>query len=75
MSLETLSIGMVVPALGILMNESYFEKFPAFLPYLRYLDNPTHQQLIIFGLVALAASFILKNFFIFSNPLSRYIRL
>ena len=65
MSLETLSIGMVVPALGILMNESYFEKFPAFLPYLRYLDNPTHQQLIIFGLVALAASFILKNIFLF----------
>ena len=65
MSLETLSIGMVVPALGILMNESYFEKFPAFLPYLQYLGNPTHQQLIIFGLMALAASFILKNIFLF----------
>ena len=56
---------MVVPALGILMNESYFEKFPAFLPYLQYLGNPTHQQLIIFGLMALAASFILKNIFYF----------
>ena len=65
MFLETLSVGMVLPALGILINESYFEEFPALIPYLAYLGNPTHQELIIIGLSALAGSFLLKNLFLF----------
>ena len=63
--LETLSVGMVVPALGILMSESYFEEIPYMLAYLEYFGHPTHEQLIIIGLSALAASFLLKNLFLF----------
>ena len=37
MVLETLSVGMVVPALGILMSKSYFEQIPAIIPYLDIL--------------------------------------
>jgi hypothetical protein len=46
MALETLSVGMVLPALGILMSETYFEKFPALIPLLDYLGNPSHKELI-----------------------------
>jgi len=63
--LETLSVGMVIPALGILMSESYFEEIPALLPYLHYLGHPSHQELIIIGLSGLAVSFLLKNLFLF----------
>jgi hypothetical protein len=36
-SLETLSVGIVVPVLGILLNETYFEEIPALSSYLQYL--------------------------------------
>ena len=65
MCLETLSVGMVVPALGILMSESYFDQFPSLYPLLELLGNPTHKHLIFIGLSALAASFFVKNVFIF----------
>ena len=65
MLLETLSVGMVIPALGILMSESYFEEIPVLLPYLENLGNPSHQQLIVFGLSGLAVVFLLKNLFLF----------
>ena len=63
--LETLSVGMVIPALGIMMSDSYFEEIEILSPYLQYLGQPTHQQLIIIGLLGLAGSFLLKNLFLF----------
>ena len=65
MILETLSIGMVVPALGILMSESYFDKIPLMLSFLQYLGNPSHKELILIGLTGLAGAFLLKNLFLF----------
>ena len=65
MIFETMSIGMVVPALGILMSESYFDEIPAILPLLKYLGNPSHKELILIGLSGLAAAFLLKNLFLF----------
>ena len=47
MALETLSVGMVLPALGILMSDTYFEKFPTLTPILDYLGTPSHKELII----------------------------
>ena len=65
MALETLSVGMVLPALGILMSETYFEKFPALIPILDYLGNPSHKELILLGLSGLAGIYLIKNLFLF----------
>ena len=65
MIFETMSIGMVVPALGILMSESYFDEIPGILPFLQYLGNPSHKELILIGLSGLAGAFLLKNLFLF----------
>lgn len=65
MILETLSVGMVVPALGILMNETYFDRFPDFITFLSFLGNPSHEKLIFIGLSGLASAFVLKNLFLF----------
>ena len=56
MALETLSVGMVLPALGILMSETYFDKFPGLIPVLDYLGNPSHKELILLGLFGLRVS-------------------
>ena len=37
--LETLSVGMIVPALGILINESFFEQFAALTPILNFFST------------------------------------
>jgi len=65
MALETLSVGMVLPALGILMSETYFEKFPALIPLMDYLGNPSHKELILLGLSGLAGIYLIKNLFLF----------
>jgi len=65
MVLETLSVGMVLPALGILMSETYFEQFPSLSPILDYFGSPDHGDLVFWGLVGLASVFLIKNIFLF----------
>ncbi len=65
MCMETLSVGMIVPALGILLNESFLDQFEALHPLLHYLDNPSHEKLIFCGLISLALVFFFKNAFLY----------
>lgn len=65
MILETLSVAMVLPVLGILMSQEFLQHSPSISPALKYLGNPSHQQLVILGLSGLAGSFLLKNIFLF----------
>ncbi len=65
MCLETLSVGMIVPALGILLDASFFEKFKFLSPILQSLGRPGHEKLIFLGLGALAMAFFLKNLYLF----------
>lgn len=64
MALEALSVGMVIPALGILIQESYFERFPSLAPFFEILGHPSHTALITYGLLGLALTFTLKNCFL-----------
>jgi ABC-type multidrug transport system fused ATPase/permease subunit len=65
MALETLSVGMVLPALGILMSETYFESVPLLASFINFIGNPSHDFLVFLGLSGLAGAFILKNLFLF----------
>ena len=65
MALETLSVGMVLPSLGILISETYFEQFPSLSPILDYFGSPDHGDLVFWGLVGLASVFLVKNTFLF----------
>jgi len=65
MMLETLSVAMVVPALGIMMNQEFLDSIPLLLTILQYFNYPSHQQLVILGLSGLAGSFLVKNIFLF----------
>lgn len=69
MALETLSIGMVIPALGIIIQDSYFEKFPGLISFLNHFGNLSHERLIAAGLVLMAATFTLKNVYLFFQVL------
>ena len=65
MILETLSVGIVIPALGILLSENYLDQFSFLTPLLQSLGEPSHELLVIFGLCGLASAFFLKNIYLY----------
>lgn len=53
MVLETLGIGLVIPALAFLTHGDAAARYPVLTPWLTRLGNPTHAQLVVVGMLAL----------------------
>jgi hypothetical protein len=64
--LETLSIGLVIPAVSIILDPFIFDrKLPDFLFFIsNYLSQLTYSKKIIIVLLLLVFSFIVKNLFL-----------
>ena len=76
MLLETLSVGMVIPAIGLLLEPNYLNDYRLDArPVLEFLGNPSEKQKVTLGLIALASVFVLKNTFFFSGLNARHFRL
>ena len=69
MLLETLSVGMVIPAIGLLLEPNYLNDYRWIRSVLEFLGNPSEKQKVILGLIALASVFVLKNTFLFFQVL------
>lgn len=69
MCLETLSVGMVIPTVGILLQPDYFSQFIWVDQILSYLGDPSGERLVLTGLLLLVAIFTLKNIFLFFQVL------
>ena len=76
MLLETLSVGMVIPAIGLLLEPNYLNDYRWIQSVLEFLGNPNEKQRVILGLIALGSVFVLKNTFLFFSGIdARYFRL
>ncbi len=64
MMLEMLGVGLVIPALGVMTAENLGVQYPALLPTLEWLGNPTRPQLVVGGVVALVGVYLGKNLFL-----------
>jgi ABC-type multidrug transport system fused ATPase/permease subunit len=64
MMLETLGIGLVIPAITLLMQGDLAARFPALLPVLNHLGNPTQTQLVVGAMVGLVGVYLVKNLFL-----------
>ncbi len=64
MVLETLSIGLVIPALALLTQQDLVHNYPAFQPVLQTLGNPSQQTLIIGGMLVLVGVYLIKGLFL-----------
>lgn len=64
MMLETLGIGMVVPALALITRGDLLEKYPVVLPWLEMLGNPSHERLIVIGMVILVVVYLIKTLYL-----------
>lgn len=64
MALETLSVGLVVPAIAMLTQNNYTKNFLALQSILNFLGNPTREGLIVGGMLSLVGVYFIKNLFL-----------
>jgi ABC-type multidrug transport system fused ATPase/permease subunit len=64
MTLETAGIGLVIPAVALLVQEDVAASYPQFRTILEALGNPGRAELVMGGMAALVAVFIVKATFL-----------
>jgi ABC-type multidrug transport system fused ATPase/permease subunit len=63
--LETFSLGLVVPAVGLLVQPNYVEQFPLLN---KFLGNPSESQFAVIAMCFLVTVYVLKSvFLVWSN--------
>ena len=60
MVLETLGIALVIPALVLMTQGDLATKYPVLVPWLNRLGNPSHERLVIVGVLALVWGYAVK---------------
>ena len=69
MMLELLSLGLIIPFMGLLTQDDYAEKFPSL--YER-LGEPTQQEILVTGVLFILAVYLVKAIFTYySNWVQR----
>lgn len=64
MVLETLGVGLVIPALALMTQADVASKYPGLAPFLAVLENPSHERLIIAGMLTLVCVYAIKVLFL-----------
>lgn len=64
MLLETLGVGLLVPALVLLTDNDLALRYPILEPLLSALGNPSHENLVIIGMLTLACVYGIKALFL-----------
>lgn len=64
MVMETLGVGLVIPALALLTQRNFASNYPALQPVLQALGNPSQQTLVIIGMLVLVGVYLIKTLFL-----------
>ncbi len=64
MVLETLGIGLIIPALAMMAEGDLATRYPVLAPWLNALGNPSHEQLIIAGMLMLVGVYVIRTLFL-----------
>lgn len=64
MVLETLGVGLVIPALSLMTNNDLASEYPVLAPWLVRLGNPNHERVVVGGMIALAGVYAIKAVFL-----------
>jgi len=64
MLLETLGIGLVIPALALLTQRDFVNNYPVLQPILWAMGNPDQQTLVIGGMLMLVGVYFIKSLFL-----------
>lgn len=64
MVLETLGVGLVIPAVALLTQSDFAHHYPAFQPALLALGNPSQLSLAVGGMLVLVGVYLIKTLFL-----------
>ena len=64
MIFEMVGLGILIPALGLLLNPDIGKEYPMLVPYLEFIGNPTQMQLVLGGMLTLVLIYIIKTFYL-----------
>lgn len=64
MLLETLGVGLVVPALALMTQNDLATKYPILKPWLASLGNPSRDHLVVGGMLVLVSAYAVKTLFL-----------
>ena len=62
--LETLGVGLVIPALSLFTQKNFAAKYPVLLPILKFFGNPDQTTLVVGGLLILLCVYFVKAVFL-----------
>ncbi|WP_215319374.1 ABC transporter ATP-binding protein [Polynucleobacter paneuropaeus] len=62
--LETLGIGILIPAIALFTQDDISLKYPILQPFLQQLGNPSQASIVITGMLVLVGVFLIKSFFL-----------
>lgn len=61
---EMLGLGIMIPALGIILNPNAVQEHPSLIPIMKLFGSPTQQKLIIYGMSTLVFIYLLKTIYL-----------
>src|SRR3990170_36406 len=64
MVLETLGVGLVIPAIGLLTQRDFTLDYPVLQPALQALGNPSLTTLVVYGMFVLVGVYLIKALFL-----------
>ena len=64
MVLETLGIGLVIPAIGLFTQADLAVRYPQARPMLDALGNPSQARLVVIGMLSLVGIYLVKTVFL-----------
>lgn len=62
--LEVLGVGLIFPAITLIMEPNLTQKYPQIDPIVRWLNYPSHNGLIMIGMISLFMVYFFKNLFL-----------
>jgi ABC-type multidrug transport system fused ATPase/permease subunit len=63
-AMETIGIGLVIPAVALMTYENITDRYPDIAPLLTAIGNPSQQKLVVIGVLLLLAFFVLKAIYL-----------
>ena len=60
MFLEMLSIGILVPLLGLMVNSDMTNKYPIILSFFKFFNIETKEQIVIISMLSLVFFYLLR---------------
>jgi ABC-type multidrug transport system fused ATPase/permease subunit len=64
MVLETLGIGLFIPAISLLMQDDFAARYPVVAPIFSRLDNPSQQSIITCAMLILVGIYLIRTLYL-----------